>query len=373
MDTMTSEGDATFALSMVARCRREGLELSTADALAYAEALGVLGPTGLGELYWAGRATLVRRPEDRDAYDVAFGDLLAATVGMGTPVAAVTTLEVVVDDDGEGGSADDQEVESRPDRHQVRFSAAEVLRDVDFAAMTDDELASVHRVMAAMLIRRDQRRSRRRRPHATGRGTLDVRRTARRALRTDGEVFERVGTRRRLTPRRLVLLLDVSGSMERYAHALLRFAHAAAAGAPRVEVFALGTRLSRLTVALRERDPDEALTAAAAEVVDWGGGTRLGETLRLFNDEWGVAGLARGATVVILSDGWDRGNPGLLDEQMARLARVAHRIVWVNPLKATEGYAPLAAGMVAALPHVDDFVSGHSLASIEELVAVIAG
>ena len=371
---MTSDVDATFALSVVARCRREGLELSTADALAYAEALTVLGPRGLADLYWAGRATLVRRPEDREAYDAAFGDLLAATVGMGTPVESVTTLEVVVDDDGgETGSVDDQEVESTPDRHHVRFSAAEVLRDVDFAALTDEELATVHRVMAVMLIRRDQRRSRRRRPHARGHGPLDVRRTARRALRTDAEVFERVGTRRRLTPRRLVLLLDVSGSMERYAHALLRFAHAAAAGAPRVEVFALGTRLSRLTVALRERDPDEALSAAAAEVVDWGGGTRLGETLRLFNDEWGIAGLARGATVVILSDGWDRGNPGLLDEQMARLARVAHRIVWVNPLKATEGYAPLAAGMVAALPHVDEFVSGHSLASIEELVAVIAG
>jgi uncharacterized protein with von Willebrand factor type A (vWA) domain len=365
--------DEAFALSMVGRCRREGLELTTADAIAYAEALAVLGPGGLGDLYWAGRATLVRRPEDRDAYDAAFADLLAATVGRPAPAERIATLEVVLDTDDDASSGDDQQVDVGFDQHHVRFSAAEVLRDVDFAAMTDDELAAVHRVMAAMLIRRDQRRSRRRRPHATGHGPLDVRRTARRALRTDGEVIERIGTRRRMTPRRLVLLLDVSGSMERYAHALLRFAHAAAAGAPRVEVFALGTRLSRLTVALRERDPDEALSAAAAEVVDWGGGTRLGETLRLFNDEWGVGGLARGATVVILSDGWDRGSPDLLDEQMARLARVAHRIVWVNPLKASEGYAPLAAGMVAALPHVDEFVSGNSLASIEELVAVIAG
>jgi uncharacterized protein len=368
---MTAVDDA-FTLSMVARCRREGLELTTADTLAYAEALAVLGPTGLGDLYWAGRATLVRRPEHRPAYDAAFTDLLAGTVGLVTPSAIPSTLEVVLDDD-QGAAGDDQRVDGGADPHHVRFSAAEVLRDVDFAALTDDELASVHRVMAAMLIRRDQRRSRRRRPHAKGHGPLDVRRTARRALRTDGEVIERIATRRRLTPRRLVLLLDVSGSMERYAHALLRFAHAAAAGAPRVEVFALGTRLSRLTVALRERDPDEALSAAAAEVVDWGGGTRLGETLRRFNDEWGIAGLARGATVVILSDGWDRGRPELLDEQMARLARVAHRIVWVNPLKATDGYAPLAAGMVAALPHVDEFVSGHSLASMEELVAVIAG
>jgi uncharacterized protein with von Willebrand factor type A (vWA) domain len=369
---MTSTSDTTFALSMVDRCRREGIELTTADALTYAEALAVLGPAGLGDLYWAGRATLVRRPEDRDAYDAAFGDLLADKTGRPTPVDTFSMLQVVLDTDDDAGSGT-EEIAPGPALHDVRFSAAEVLREADFAALTDDELAAVHRAMAAMLIRRDQRRSRRRRPHATGHGPLDVRRTARRALRTDAEVIERVGTRRRLTPRRLVLLLDVSGSMERYAHALLRFAHAAAAGAPRVEVFALGTRLSRLTVALRERDPDEALSAAAAEVVDWGGGTRLGETLRLFNDEWGIAGLARGATVVILSDGWDRGNPDLLDEQMARLARVAHRIVWVNPLKATEGYAPLAAGMVAALPHVDEFVSGNSLASIEELVAVIAG
>jgi hypothetical protein len=175
-----------------------------------------------------------------------------------------------------------------------------------------------------------------------------------------------------MRPRRVVLLCDVSGSMEPYARALLRFLHVAVAGRSRVEAFALGTRLTRLTRELATRDPDAALAAAASRVVDWSGGTRLGEGLREFNDRWGVRGMARGAVVVVLSDGWDRGDPDVLADEMARLARVAHRVVWVNPLKASPDYAPLARGMAAALPHVDDFVTGHSVAALEELVEVIA-
>jgi uncharacterized protein with von Willebrand factor type A (vWA) domain len=160
--------------------------------------------------------------------------------------------------------------------------------------------------------------------------------------------------------------------MEPYARALLRFLHSAVVGGARVEAFTLGTHLTRLTRELSSRDPDEALAAAARRVTDWSGGTRLGEGLRSFNDRWGVRGLARGATVVILSDGWDRGDPELLGREMARLQRVAHRVVWVNPLKATEDYAPLARGMAAALPHVDEFVTGHSVAALDDLVAVLA-
>jgi uncharacterized protein with von Willebrand factor type A (vWA) domain len=160
--------------------------------------------------------------------------------------------------------------------------------------------------------------------------------------------------------------------MEPYARALLRFLHVAVVGRGSVEAFALGTRLTRLTRELSSRDPDAALDAAAASVPDWSGGTRLGEGLRAFNDRWGVRGMARGAVVVIVSDGWDRGDPDVLGAEMARLARVAHRIVWVNPLKASPDYAPLARGMAAALPFVDDFVDGHSLTALEELVAVIA-
>jgi len=169
-----------------------------------------------------------------------------------------------------------------------------------------------------------------------------------------------------------VLLCDVSGSMEPYARALVRFLHAAVVGRSRVEAFALGTRLTRITRELSSRDPDAAVAAAARRVVDWSGGTRLGEGLRAFNDEWGVRGMARGAVVVILSDGWDRGDPEVLAEQMARLHRVAYRVVWVNPLKASPDFAPLARGMAAALPYVDEFVEGHSLESLERLADVVA-
>jgi len=175
-----------------------------------------------------------------------------------------------------------------------------------------------------------------------------------------------------LQPRRVVLLLDVSGSMEPYARAFARFLHAAVVGGRRVEAFALGTRLTRVTRELSSRDPDAAIHAAAARVVDWAGGTRLGENLREFNDAWGVRGMARGAVVVLLSDGWDRGEPAMLQEQMSRLARVAHKVVGVNPLKASPGYAPLAQGMAAALPYVDAFVEGHSLAALERVMEVIS-
>jgi uncharacterized protein with von Willebrand factor type A (vWA) domain len=171
----------------------------------------------------------------------------------------------------------------------------------------------------------------------------------------------------------LVLLVDVSGSMEPYARALTRFAHAAVASRKRgqVEVFAVGTRVTRITRELATHDPDQALRRAADAVTDWAGGTRLGEGLRRFNDRWGVRGIGRGAVVVILSDGWDRGDPEVLGAELARLHRVAYRVVWVNPLKATPGYAPLARGMAAALPHVDEFVEGHSVASLEALAEVV--
>ncbi len=221
-----------------------------------------------------------------------------------------------------------------------------------------------------------RRRSRRFQPvrHRRTPGTRpDVRNTVRRSVRAGGEavVPSRRGPGER--PRNLVLLLDVSGSMDPYARELVRFAHAAIAARRRgrVEAFALGTRLTRLTRALSSRDPDEAMAAATDAAIDWSGGTRLGDGLRAFNDEWGVRGVARGAVVVILSDGWDRGDPDALAEQMARLRRVARRIVWVNPLKASEGYAPLARGMAAALPYIDDFVEGHSLAALEELAEVV--
>lgn len=175
-----------------------------------------------------------------------------------------------------------------------------------------------------------------------------------------------------MQPRGLVLLCDVSGSMDPYSRALLRFMHAAVAGRRRVETFAMGTRLTRLTRELSSRDPDQALTSAGAAVSDWSGGTRLGDSLRAYNDDWGMRGMSRGAVVVILSDGWERGDPAVIADQMARLSRVAYRVVWVNPLKASPGYAPLARGMAAALPYVDEFVDGHNLNALEDLVEVVS-
>jgi uncharacterized protein len=191
-------------------------------------------------------------------------------------------------------------------------------------------------------------------------------------MRTSGETIERAHTDPSDRPRRLVLLADISGSMEPYSRSLLRFVHAAASGRTRVEVFALGTRLTRLTRELSSRDPDAAFERASGAVEDWAGGTRLGDMLREFNDHWGVRGMARNAVVVILSDGWDRGDPEVLAEQMGRLHRIAHRVIWVNPLKSTPGYEPLARGMAAALPHVDRFIEGHSLAALEHLAKEIA-
>jgi uncharacterized protein with von Willebrand factor type A (vWA) domain len=226
--------------------------------------------------------------------------------------------------------------------------------------------------MADLHLTGARRRSRRQRPTSRRRGPIDVGATTRRALHTGGEPLRTVHRRAGDRPRRVVLLCDVSGSMEAYARALVRFAHVAVVGRAQVEVFTLGTRCTRITRELGSRDPDLALDAVAGAVEDWSGGTRLGEGLRTFNEQWGLRGLARGAVVVILSDGWDRGDPEVLAEQVRRLQRVAHRVVWVNPLKASPGFAPLARGMAAALPYVDELVEGHSLASLEALAEVIS-
>jgi uncharacterized protein with von Willebrand factor type A (vWA) domain len=194
----------------------------------------------------------------------------------------------------------------------------------------------------------------------------------RQTLRSGGEVVRLMHRAPTTRPRRIVLLCDVSGSMEPYVRALLRFLHITVVGHGRVEAFSVGTRLTRLTRQLSSRDPDAAMSEAIDRVLDWSGGTRLGEGIETFNDRFGMPGMARGAIVVILSDGLDRGDPAHLEGEMARLHRAAHQTIWVNPLKASFGYEPLARGMVAALPYIDQFVEGHSAASLDALVKVIS-
>jgi uncharacterized protein len=216
------------------------------------------------------------------------------------------------------------------------------------------------------------RRTRRRAPWH--RGEIDAERTMRRTLQRMGEPAEIAWRRRTTRPRRLVLLIDVSGSMSPYADALLRLAHRFEASIKPglTEVFTVGTRLTRVTRALRVRDADQAIIAAGRTVPDWSGGTRLGETLQIFLDRWGQRGCARGAVVVVFSDGWERCDPTLLGQQMERLQRLAHRVVWVNPHRGKAGYEPVQQGVVAALPHCDDFVAGHSLATFAELTEVVS-
>ena len=361
-------------VGFVRSLRRAGLAVPVGSTVVFAEAVAAVGGTDLRQVYWAGRATLVTRPEDMAVYDRVFG---AVWRGL-TPNAesfATETFTLLMDAEDEADApptAEDDDDGLDGPTLVVRFSPHEVLRHKDFAAYSHAEMDEAHRLMADLHLAGALRRSRRRRPSRHRRGHPDVRRTVRHALRTGGEALERRYTEPDERPRRVVLLCDVSGSMEPYARALLRFAHAAVVGRARVEAFALGTRLTRITRELSSRDPDTAMGQAGLAVTDWSGGTRLGEGLRRFNDQWGVRGMARGAVVVILSDGWDRGDPDELAEQMARLHRVAHRVVWVNPLKASPGYEPLARGMAAALPHVDEFVEGHSLASLEALGQVIS-
>src|SRR5207253_1451333 len=323
------------------------------------------------DVYWTLRTTLVSRAEDLESFDRAFAAWFLRSPspppyrGAEQQPRGLRLGERTTRTDARGADAGGDEPRS------VGWSAHEVLRRKDFAAMTPDEFAQAARAISEVAAARPLRRSRRLRPHARGR-RLDLRRLARRSLARGGDPIERPFRRRMDVPRKLVVLCDVSGSMEAYTRALLLFLHAVVGSGRGVEVFAFGTRLTRLTEELRTRDPEQALAAAAERVVDWASGTRIGASLKTFNDVWGRRALTRGAVVVIVSDGWERHEPTLVAQEMARLHRAAYAIVWVNPLKGSADYQPLAGGMRAALPYVDRFVAGHNLASLEELAGVLA-
>jgi uncharacterized protein len=365
---------ARLAVGFGRALRLTGLEVPVSAVAGFAQALEAVGVGRAAHVYWAGHSSFVRRPEDVALYASAF----AAFFGDGGLPARLREPERVpvslLTDDAEETAAEapGEDSGAAGEVVVVRYSATETLRRKDFAALSASELAEAYAMIARLRASAARRPSRRRRPVSGSRGVLDLRRTMRKALRAGGEPVRLHRLARGERPRRIVLLVDVSGSMEPYAKPFLRLAHAAVVARGGNETFTFGTRLTRVTRELRWRDPDGALERASGAVVDIAGGTRLGASLRAFNDRFGVSGTARGAYVVILSDGWDRGDPDELREEMARLARVAHRVVWVNPLKATPGYAPLARGMAAALPFVDEFVEGHSVAALERLVEVIS-
>ncbi|MFD2091200.1 vWA domain-containing protein [Blastococcus deserti] len=349
--------------------RHAGVAASPDRVEAMLSALGCLDVLDPGAVYWAGRLTLCAGPDDLDRYDAAFaawfaGERPRAARPPGRPEVHLAASAPL--DPGTGEGEDDGET---PDL-AVQASAAEVLRHRDVAQLTPAEREHLRRLFGLLVPAAPMRPSRRRRPSAQG--AVHPARTVRRALRGGGEVSRLLHHRPQARPRRVVLLVDVSGSMAPYADALLRFAHAAVRARPgSTEVFTIGTRLTRVTREMRLRDTDRALAASGAAIPDWSGGTRLGEVLKVFLDRWGQRGTARGAVIVVCSDGWERGGTELLAEQMARLRRLAHAVVWVNPHKGRAGYEPLTGGMRAALPSVDHFVSGHSLAAFEELTGVL--
>jgi uncharacterized protein with von Willebrand factor type A (vWA) domain len=353
--------DPAAELTAFARSLRErGLAADASRVVAAAGALDHVDLLDRAQVYWTTRLTLCSEPDDLPRFDAAF----AGWFGPGPRPAPVESTVQTPGDAGVSGEG------AAGPAERVAATVLETLRTRDVAELTAAERAEVRRLIALLAPSVGTRRSVRR---PGGRAGVDRARTMRTMLRAGGEPIVLAHWRRREKPRRLVLLVDVSGSMAPYADWLLLFAHAAVRVRPfATEVFTVGTRLTRVTRALRLRDPDAALQAAAQTVPDWSGGTRLGESLQAFLDRWGQRGAARSAVVVIFSDGWERGGAELLGQQAARLRRLAHAVVWVNPHKGKEGFTPETAGMLAALPYVDALVAGHSAGALADLVAILA-
>ncbi|MBA6420991.1 VWA domain-containing protein [Pseudomonas sp. 5Ae-yellow] len=350
----------------VLRLRTRLTHVSQAHARSYFAALETMpAPFTLLSIYWAGRFTLCARREDLLLYDECFreffvGGVPSPTSGDNSALQRVTGLLASC---GEDEAA---EAEDRKETQALSANVMEVLRGSDFTTMSQAELSEVLRLIETLRFSYPLRQNRYRR--SSHLGPLHAQRTVRAALEQHGEFIRLVRARADLRPRRCVLLIDVSGSMRGYAEPLLRFGYAMTNSMPRVaEVFSMGSRLARLTPLLGGQAPQVAMRAVTRSVVDWGGGTRLGSGLQGFLNTWGQRGMARGAVVIIASDGWESGGAELLAEQMARLRRLAYKVIWVNPHKSSEGYEPSTAGMKAALPYVDNFVGGASLA---ELVAL---
>jgi uncharacterized protein with von Willebrand factor type A (vWA) domain len=364
---------------LAAAMRAAGVRVGVGELLSAHRALGAVDPADRDAAYFALRATLCSRHEDLEAFDAAFAEWFrpALVPPSELPPDFYEATRVVLPRTAVPGERRPLATEVETDVVPSAWSDIELLRDKDFASYTADERRAALRAMrrlAGAVPTRPSRRTRpaRRRGAAPAGARMDLRGTIRASLRTAGDPFERHWREPGERPRPLVLVCDVSGSMEPYARMLLAYMQACVGARRRVEAFVFGTRLTRVTAELRGRDPDAAMERATSAARDWSGGTRIGEALATLNREHGRR-LGRGAVVVLLSDGWDRGDPEQLEHEMARLARCSHRLIWLNPLKAHPDYRPLTRGMQAALPHVDEFMAGNSLASLEELAEALDG
>jgi uncharacterized protein len=354
------------------RLREEGVATTPAAASEFARALDLVRPVSRRRLYWTARAVFVTDTAQVKAFDRAFfavfggeqlfdpDEVRRSPVEKRRPASAPGTAP----SSSESGEAERLEVPV------AMASDEERLASKSFDALEPHELAQLYRLMSRLELATPIRRTRR---HERGRGRhVDMRRTLRSSLRTAGEPMRIARRQRRSERRRLVMLCDISGSMEPYARAYLQFLASAAGSGPHAEAFAFATRLTRLTRALGSRHPERAIERAAHTAPDWSSGTRIGDALKTFNDRHGRRGMARGAVVVIISDGWERGDPSLVAREMGRLRRLAHRIVWVNPRVSASEFSVRAGGMVAALPYCDALVSGHSFAALGEVADAIA-
>jgi hypothetical protein len=356
--------------------RDAGLPIGSDDVLTFIESVSLLSVTDLLDVYWAGRASLVRRRDHIVTYNIVFQSFFLDVhltapdhrkLTMRASSNAGATLEIPNTESGLPG-------EMSPDEVKLGYlaSTSEVYRHKAFSDCSDEELRQLRRLMARMRVTPPKRRTHRA-ARARKSARLDMRKMARDTMRSFGEPHELAFTQRKEKLRSLVLILDVSGSMADYSRNLLQFAYSARRANAKVDVFCFGTRLSRITRALNRRNPDEAMRMAGESVLDWDGGTRIGDSLRQFSREARRSRLGRGAIVVICSDGLDRGEPQALAESMESLSRIAHRVIWVNPHRGDAAeYVPTSIGMIIADPYIDEVHSGHNLASLERLANRLA-
>ncbi len=358
----------TALAGFVHRLRASGIELGSTVVADLADAIELIGAARGEDVYWAFRALTVTRHEQIAVFDEAFMEYFGQGDREGMAIVSRTeprTWSIHGGDASEGDGSEADEVTS-----YAGASTIERLRHRDFAELDESEEAEVRALIARMAWSPALTRSRRRRS-ATGGDRPDLRRSLRRAVGPAGDLMELARTERRLRRRPLILIADVSGSMERYSEMLLYFAHAARSRFGHMEAFVFSTRLTRVTRELRRRRPSEAIAQVAEAVHDWSGGTKIGAAIQTFNRTWSRRVARGGPIVLIISDGWDRGEPDLLAEEMRRLSMTVHRVVWLNPLAGRDGFAPETRGMKAALPHVDDLLAAGTLSDLETLVRLL--